>query len=145
MGQFFILRSGCNKSTTVCLLTHWTVLLKAVCPWIISNGLLTKLELSCVRNIIPHPRKRLWNGYPVLHQELQNHDPVGGTYPYRLCMGVPPPPGTGFLFSLTSKEEHTRTRSWFLITLISSWLQLVWRHWFLLASLLHLFHSWFPE
>ena len=28
--------------------------------------LLIKLELSCVRNIIPRSRKRLWNRYPVL-------------------------------------------------------------------------------
>ena len=38
--------------------------------------LLTKLELSCVRNIIPRSRKRLWNGHPVLNQKLQNHNPV---------------------------------------------------------------------
>ena len=31
------------------------------------------MELSCVRNIIPRSRKRLWNGYPALNQELQNH------------------------------------------------------------------------
>ena len=43
--------------------------------------LLTKLELSCVRNIIPRSRKLLWNGYPVLNQELQNHDPVGWHIP----------------------------------------------------------------
>ena len=145
MGQFFILRSR--------VLQEYNSLLVNALNRIFQNNLslnnfkwlLTKLDLSCVRHFIPRSRKRLWNGYPVLHQELQNHDPVGGTYPYTLCMGVPPPPGTGFLFSLTSKEEHNRTRSWFLITLISSWLQLVWRHWFLLASLLHLFHSWFPE
>ena len=33
---------GCNKSTTVCLLMHWTVFLKAICPWILSNGCLQK-------------------------------------------------------------------------------------------------------
>ena len=75
MGQFFILHSR------VCLLTHWTVFLKAICPWII-----TKLEFSCVRNIIPRSRKRLWNGYPVLNQELQNHDPahtcIGNVWEY---------------------------------------------------------------
>ena len=43
--------------------------------------LLTKLKLSCVRNIIPRSRRRLWNGYPVLNQELQNHDPVGRHIP----------------------------------------------------------------
>ena len=45
--------------------------------------LLTKVELSCVRNIIPRSRKRLLNGYPVLNLELQNHDLSDGTYPYR--------------------------------------------------------------
>ena len=43
--------------------------------------LLTKLELSYVRNIIPRSRKRLWNGYPVLNKERQNHDPVGRHIP----------------------------------------------------------------
>ena len=43
--------------------------------------LLTKLVPSCVRNVIPRSRKRLWNGYPVLNQELQNHDPVGRHIP----------------------------------------------------------------
>ena len=43
--------------------------------------LLTKVELSCVRNIIPHSRKGLRNGYPVLNQELQNHDPFGRHIP----------------------------------------------------------------
>ena len=46
--------------------------------------LLTKLELSCVRNIIPRSRKRLWNGYPVLNEELQNHDPVGRHIPVQV-------------------------------------------------------------
>ena len=32
--------------------------------------LLTKLELSSVRNIIPRSRKHIWNGYPFLNQEL---------------------------------------------------------------------------
>ena len=43
--------------------------------------LLIKLELSCVRNIIPRSGKRLWNGYPVLNKELQNHNPVGRHIP----------------------------------------------------------------
>ena len=61
---------------------HWTVFLKAICPWIKKvKWLLTKLELSHVRNIIPRSRKRLWNGYPVLNKERQNHDPVGRHIP----------------------------------------------------------------
>ena len=43
--------------------------------------LLTKVALSCVPTIIPRFRKLLWNGYPVLNQELQNHDPVGQHIP----------------------------------------------------------------
>ena len=31
----------------------------------------------------------LENGYPVLDQESQNHGPVGSSYPYRYCGGVP--------------------------------------------------------
>ena len=52
--------------------------------WSLNNKwLLTKLELLCIRNIIPRSRKRLLNGYPVLNLELQNHDLSDGTYPYR--------------------------------------------------------------
>ena len=54
--------------------------------------LLTKLELSCVRNIIPRSKKRLWNGYPVQNQELQNHDPVGRHIPVWVMYGSTPPP-----------------------------------------------------
>ena len=56
--------------------------------------LLTKLELSCVWNIIPRSRKRLWNGYHVLNQELQNHDPVGQHTPVWVKYGILPPPPT---------------------------------------------------
>ena len=48
-----------------------------------NKWLLTKPELLCIRNIIPRSRKRLLNGYPVLNQELQNHDLSDSTYPYR--------------------------------------------------------------
>ena len=52
--------------------------------WSLNNKwMLTKLELLCIRNIIPRSRKRLLNGYPVLNLELQNHDLSDGTYPYR--------------------------------------------------------------
>ena len=53
--------------------------------------LLTKLELSCVRNIIPCSIKRLWNGYPVLNTGLQNHDPVGRHIPVEVMYGSTPP------------------------------------------------------
>ena len=52
--------------------------------WSLNNKwLLTKLELLCIRKIILRSRKRLFNRYPVLNQELQNHDLSDGTYPYR--------------------------------------------------------------
>ena len=52
--------------------------------------LLTKLELR-VRNIIPHSRKCLCNGYPIVNQELQNHDPVGRHIPVQVMYGSTPP------------------------------------------------------
>ena len=54
--------------------------------------LLTKLELLCVRNIIPRSRKRLWNGHPVLNQKLQKHNPVGWHIPVLVMYGSTPPP-----------------------------------------------------
>ena len=48
---------GCNKSTTVCLLTHWTVFLKAICPWILSNGCLQKWS---------------FHAFEILHLVLEN-------------------------------------------------------------------------
>ena len=69
--------------------------------------LLTKLpELSCVGNIIPRSRKRLRNGYPVLNQELQNHDPVGLHIHVQVMYGStqPPPPKGGLTDYL--KEPH---------------------------------------
>ena len=76
--------------------------------------LLAKLELWCIRNITPRFRKRLWNGYPILNQELQNHDPVGGTYRYRQCMAVTPPP-RGFNYGMQAyivKLEHLLPEDW---------------------------------
>ena len=100
MGQFFILR--CRKPCTLkhrvqqeynsLLVNALNRIFKGNLSWNNFKWLLTKLELLCVRNIIPRSRKRLWNGYPVLNQELQITTPLGGTYPYRCCMGVPPPP-----------------------------------------------------
>ena len=48
-----------------------------------NKWLLTKLELLCLRKIILRSRKCLFNRYPILNQELQNHDLSDGTYPYR--------------------------------------------------------------
>ena len=58
------------------LVNAWTVLILNNFKW-----LLTKLELSCVRNIIPRSRKHLRNGYPFLNQEPQTHDSVGRHIP----------------------------------------------------------------
>ena len=58
--------------------------------------LLTKLELLYIRNIIPRSRKHLWNGYHVLNQELQNHDPVGRHTPVWVKYGILPPPHLGY-------------------------------------------------
>ena len=44
---------GCNKSTTVCLLMHWTVFLKAICPWILSNGCLQKWSFRASEILYP--------------------------------------------------------------------------------------------
>ena len=45
-------RAG-NKSTTVCLLTHWIVFLKANCPWIISNGCLQNWSFRAFEILYP--------------------------------------------------------------------------------------------
>ena len=58
--------------------------------------LLTKLELSCIQNIIPRSRKCLWSGYPVLNQELQNHDCVGRHIPVSVMYGSTPPSSWGW-------------------------------------------------
>ena len=88
---------GCNKSRTVCLLTHWTVFLKAIFPWIFQMAAY-KTELRSFRAFeILYPV--LWNGYPVLkNQQLQNHDPVRWAAHTRIgnVWEYPPP---GFAFS----------------------------------------------
>ena len=60
MGHFFILRSGCNKSTTVFLLMHaLNRIFKSNLSLNNFKWLLTKLKLSCVCNIISRSRKCL--------------------------------------------------------------------------------------
>ena len=44
---------GCNKSTKVCLLMHWTIFLKAICPWIISNGCLQNWSFRAFEILYP--------------------------------------------------------------------------------------------
>ena len=77
MGKFFILRSRVQQEYNSLLVNALNRIFKSNLSLNNFKWLLTKLELSCVRNIIPRSRKRLWNGYPILNQELQNHDPDG--------------------------------------------------------------------
>ena len=97
MGQFFI---PCSRIRVHRVQQEYNSLLANALNRIFKSNLslnnfkwlLTKLELSCVRNIIPRSRKRLWNGYPALNQELQNHDP-GGRHIQVMYGSTPPPPG----------------------------------------------------
>ena len=93
MGQFFILRSRVQQEYNSLLVNALNRIFKSNQSLNNFKWLLTKLELSRVRYIIPRSRKRLWNGYPVLTQELQNHDPVGRYVPvweYPPREGEPP-------------------------------------------------------
>ena len=84
MGQFFILRSRLQQEHNSLLVNGVNTLNRIFKINLSLNTfkwLLTKAELLCVRNFIPRSRKRLWNGYPVLNQELQSHDPVGRHVP----------------------------------------------------------------
>ena len=121
MGQFFISRSRIRPKTDTPF-QKWAIFLYSVLRCKEYNSLLvntlnrifksnlslnnfkwllTKVELSCVRNIIPCCRKRLLNGYPVLNQELQNHDPFGRHIPIQVMYGsTPPPPGHKFTESV---------------------------------------------
>ena len=85
--------------------------------------LLTKLELSCVRNIIPRSRKRLWNRYPVLNQELQNHYPVGRHIPVKVMYGSIPPGSPSLLTCVAGAKMGGRNR--FLSLIIPGW-QIAW-------------------
>ena len=67
---FFYFVLECNKSITVCFSNALSSIFKSKLSLNNFKWLLTKLELSCVRNIIPRSRKRLWNGYPVLNTYL---------------------------------------------------------------------------
>ena len=76
--------------------------------------LLTKLELSCVRNIISISEAFSRTGYP----RSKITTPLGGTYPYRLCMGVPPtPPPPGVSTVIPCKEIRDTAFSVFIRSL----------------------------
>ena len=92
MGQFFILRSRVQQEYNSLLVNALNRIFKSNLSLNNFKWLLTKVELSCVRNIIPRSRKCLWNGYPFLNQELQNHDPVGRHIPVWVMYGSTPPP-----------------------------------------------------
>ena len=86
MSQFFILRSRVQQEYNSLLVNALNRIFKSNLYLNTFKWPLTEVELSCVRNIIPRSRKRLWNGYPVLNQELQNHDPFGRHIPYPLLV-----------------------------------------------------------
>ena len=85
--------AACAKIRPPCMLKHRlqqeynSLLVNALNCIVKSNlslnnfkWLLTKLELLCIRN-----------GYPVLNQELQNHNPVGRHTPVKVKYGILPP------------------------------------------------------
>ena len=100
MGQFFILHSRVQQEYNGLLVNALNHIFKSNLSLNNFKWLLTKVELSCVRNIIPLSRKRLWNGYPVLNQDLQNHDPP------------PPPPPPRLLFNHTNLLSSSSTQSY---------------------------------
>ena len=59
MGQFFILRSRVQQEYSSLLVNALNRIFKSNLSSNNFKWLLTKLELSCVRNIIPGSRKRL--------------------------------------------------------------------------------------
>ena len=105
MGQFFILRSRVQQEYNSLLVNALNRIFKSNQSLNNFKWLLTKLELSRVRYIIPRSRKRLWNGYPVLTQELQNHDPVGRHIMY----GSTPPGATQtpmYIYACLMRDVH---------------------------------------
>ena len=76
--------------------------------------LLTKLELSCVRNIIPRSRKRLCNRYPVLKSRPRwaAHTHFGNVWEY--------PPGSRS-WHREPKDRNIRLPSFFYLCGIAVW------------------------
>ena len=83
MGQFFILRSMVQQEYNGLLVNALNRILKAICPWIISNGCLQKWSFRAFEIL-----------YPVLENASEMDTlfyiggfkitiPLGGTYPYR--------------------------------------------------------------
>ena len=91
MGQFFILRSRVQQEYNGLLVNALNRIFNRNLSLNTFKWLLTKVELSCVRNIMSRSRKRLWNGYTVLNQELQNHDAFGRHIPVYAMYGSTPP------------------------------------------------------
>ena len=121
MGQVFILRFRVQQEYNSLLVNALNRIFKSNKKQkrnLSSNNfkwLLTKLDLSCVRN----SRKRLWNGYSVLNQDLQNHYPVGRHIP--ICTGLPPPPlakehwnirASVMFYPGNEKHDHYQSGKW---------------------------------
>ena len=87
MGQFFILRSKVQQEYNGLLVNALYRIFNSNLSLNNFKWMLTKVELSCVRNIIPRSKKRLGNGYPVLNQELQNHNPFLRHIPVKVMYG----------------------------------------------------------
>ena len=93
MGHFLYSVLVRNKSTTVCLLTHWTVFLKAICSWIISNGCLQNWSFRAFEILYPVlknaservPRSK--SGASNSRPRWAEHTRIGNVWEY------PPPPG----------------------------------------------------
>ena len=95
MGQLFILRSWVQQEYNGLLVNTLNRIFKSNLSLNNFKWLLTKVELWCVRNIIPRSSKRLWNGYPVAGASKSRphwaaDTRIGNVWEYHL----PPPPGS---------------------------------------------------
>ena len=105
MGQFFILCFRVQQEYNSSLVNSLNRIFKSNLSLNNYNfkWLLTKPELSCVRNIIPRSRKRLWNGYPFLRPHWAAYNRIGNVWEY--------PPGCECLFHRRrGSPEYIRLR-----------------------------------
>ena len=113
MVQFFILRSKVQQEYNGLLVNALNRIFNSNLSLNNFKWMLTKVELSCVRNIIPRSKKRLGNGYPVLSQELQNHNPFLRHIPVKVMHGCTPPPPPGpFRTCLCDREKRCFELLW---------------------------------
>ena len=106
MVQFFILRSKVQQEYNGLLVNALNRIFNSNLSLNNFKWMLTKVELSCVRNIIPRSKKRLGNGYPVLNQELQNHNPFLRHIPVKVMYGSTPPPPLGLSVPVFVTEKN---------------------------------------